>query len=71
MKFLFLPLPPVEHNGYYYGKRLDFYNRIKIFLRELFVGKNIKYKIKLLRLLIKHIYILILNFFFLRFVLFF
>ena len=64
MNFLFLPLPPIEHNGYYYGKRLDFFIRIKIFLRELLVGKNNRYKIKLFILLVKHFYVLILNFFF-------
>ncbi len=60
-KHIFYPLYPVEHNGYNWGERLNLFSRIKIGIRELIFGKNIRYKFILLINLIKHIFFYIYN----------
>ncbi len=60
-KNIFYPLYPVEHNGYSWGERLSLTSRIIIGIREIFLGKNKRYKFIILINLIKHIFFYIYN----------
>ena len=51
---IFFPLHPIEHNGYSWGERLTFFSRLKIGLREIFFGKNFRYKLIIIINFIKH-----------------
>ena len=54
-KNFFFPLYPVEHNGYSWGERLTLFSRLTIGIREIFVGKNTRYKFIVLINIIKHL----------------
>ena len=60
-KNIFYPLYPVEHNGYSWGERLSLTSRVIIGIREIFLGKNKRYKFIILVNLIKHIFFYIYN----------
>ena len=60
-KNIFYPLYPVEHNGYSWGERLTLLSRITIGIREIFFGKNFRYKFIIIINLIKHIIFYIYN----------
>ncbi|WP_435090510.1 TIGR04372 family glycosyltransferase [Candidatus Pelagibacter bacterium nBUS_30] len=54
-KNIFFPLYPVEHNGYTWGERLTLFSRLIIGIREILIGKNIRYKFIVLINIIKHL----------------
>lgn len=61
LKNIFFPLYPIEHDGYSWGKRQNFFKRLKISINEVFFGTNHWYKIITITNCAKHFLFVLYN----------